>query len=76
MSEQKKLKNNKHKQFGLGMLILITLWILFSLLFTSPVMPNLSPDESHDISALPDFTSFADTQKKSKPFLTSSFRLS
>lgn len=68
MSEHKKLKNNKHKQFGLGTLILITIWVIFSLVFSSSSMPSLSPDESSDISSLPNFSTYADTQEKKQAF--------
>lgn len=68
MSEQKKLKNNKHKQFGLGMLVLMAIWVIFSLVFSSSSLPSLSPDESDDINSLPNFSTYTDTQEKKQAF--------
>ena len=68
MSEQEQFKNNKHKQFGLGVLILTTIWLIFSLSFSSPTLPSLTPDDSSDINSLPNFSSYTNTQKKKQAF--------
>ncbi len=68
MSEQEKLKSNKHKQFSLGMLVLMASWVILSLLFSNSSLPSLSPDESDDIYSLPNFSAYTDTQKKKQAF--------
>ena len=68
MNEQSMGFDKKHKQFSLGMAAIISLWCIFSLLFSGPSLPSLSPDESNDIEALPNFSSFTDSQKKKQAF--------
>lgn len=68
MSNQKKLKNNTHKQFGLSMLVLMAIWVIFSLLFSNSSLPSLSPDASNDINSLPNFSAYTDTQEKKQAF--------
>lgn len=61
-------KKDKHKQFSLGLLALTLCWLIFSLLLSRQSLPSLSPDDSNDIDALPNFSSYKNTDKKKQAF--------
>ncbi len=67
MTEQETY-HSKHKQFSIGMMVVIVCWLIFSLLLSRSSLPELSPDVSGDISTLPNFASYSNTHEKKQAF--------